>query len=257
MIISRTHRYLFVEIPNTGSTAIAKELKQHYGGERILHKHASFGEFLRTPEAKTGKYFVFACVRHPLDAAVTSYFKMRSNHRGRFTLGKLRDTPSVTKRHLELYRLAQDGAEFPAFFKELQTGVYNNSYLLLHERFDYVMRYEELQQGFSEVLRRLGIAQVQPIPVVNRTDGKSRNFWEFYTGEVRSRAMRLYWPYMRRWGYSFPAEWGKPRIHPLAEIKFVSLKTLGGAVSRLLGLGPNSRVAWAVSLRDLVRRVWS
>jgi hypothetical protein len=256
MIISRVHGYLFVEVPNTGSTAISSELTKHYGGERFLHKHATLGEFLKTPEARQGSYFVFSTVRHPLDAAVTAYFKMKSNHRGRFTSERLRHTPSVTQRHVQLFELVRTGASFPDFFRRLQTGVYNNYYLLQHHRFDYVMRYERLQNEFAEVLSRLGISQVAPIPEVNRTSGKSSQFWDCYTEEIRPRAMRLYWPYMRRWGYSFPPEWGEPQTDRIAEFKFVSTRFAGTVVNRALGLGPNSPKPWAVTLRELLRRSW-
>lgn len=257
MIISRRHRYLFVEVPNTASTAIAKELVTHYGGERVLHKHATLGEFLKTPEGRSGTYFVFSTVRHPLDAALTVYFKMKSNHKGRFTSARLRHTPSVTDRHVDQFEFTQEGGDFPAFFKKFRTSVYNNYYLLLHDRFDYVMRFERLQEDFAEVLRRIGIEQVQPIPHVNPTGGKPRDFWQFYTEEIRDQAMRLYWPYMRRWGYQFPAQWGTPRIDWMAEFKFGSTRMLASAVNRTLGLGPNSRVGWAVSFRDRLRRWWS
>jgi hypothetical protein len=248
MIIGRQHRYLFVEVPNTASTAIATELVTHYGGERFLHKHATYGEFLKTKEGRDGGYFVFSTVRNPLDAALTVYFKMKSNHKGRFTSARMRNTPSVTNRHVEQFEFTQTGADYPAYFRKFRTSVYNNYYLLQHERFDYVMRFERLQEEFAEV---------QPIPHVNRTGGKSRDFWEYYTEDVRDQAMRLYWPYMRRWGYAFPEQWGPPPEDWGAELKFRSTEALASLLNRTLGLGPNSQSRWAVSLRDGLRRFWS
>jgi hypothetical protein len=257
MIIGKTHPYLFVEVPGTGSSAIAAELVQNYGGERVLYKHATYGEFLRTPEGKRQRYFVFAGVRHPLDVALTSFSKMKTNHRGRYTSPHLRHTPSVTAKHIELFEYAQNEGDFPGWFTKSRPSIYNNFYLLLHHRFDYIIRYEELQAGFSEVLRRIGLDEVRPLPVVNRTRHKSANFWEFYTPEIRARAMRLYWPYMRRWGYAFPPEWGAPRLDPLAEIKFVTTQLAGTVASSVFGLGPNSRIKWAVELRDVARQWWA
>ena len=257
MIIGRTQKYLFVEVPNTGSSAIAAELVQNYGGERVMYKHATYGEFLRTPEGKSRRYFVFAGVRHPLDAALTGFFKMKTNHRGRYTSAKLRNTPSVTARHIELFEYAQKEGDFPGWFKESRPGVYNNFYLLLHRRFDYIIRYEDLQAGFSEVLRRVGLPEIRPLPVVNRTREKSTNFWEFYPEAIRARAMRLYWPYMRRWGYTFPPEWGAPRFDVFAETRFVTTQFAGTMASRLFGLGPNSDVKWASDLRDFARQWWA
>lgn len=257
MIIGREARYLFVEVPNTASTAIAGELSKFYGGERVLHKHATYGEFLRTPEARSGRYFVFSTVRHPLDAVLTVYFKLRSNHRGRFTNPRLRDTPSVTASHIEQFEFAQGGAEFPEYFRKYRTSVYNNYYLLLHDRFDYVMRFERLQEDFSEVLRRVGVEQVRPIPMLNKTGGKTGSFWDYYSPDIRAQAMRLYWPYMRQWGYEFPSEWGPPRTDWISELKFRSTRSLGTFLNRTAGLGPNTRSPWAVSVRDGLRRIWS
>ena len=46
MIISHRHRYLFVEVPHTGSHSIAEQLIRHYDGEPILRKHANVTQFL-------------------------------------------------------------------------------------------------------------------------------------------------------------------------------------------------------------------
>lgn len=257
MIIGRRYGYLFVEVPNTGSTAIAAELTRFYGGERLLHKHATYAEFLRTPEGRAHSYFVFSTIRNPLDATLTQYFKMRSNHRGRFTAQRLRSTPSVTPRHIALFEYVQAGGDFAGFFRRFQTGVYNNNYLLLAERMGTVMRYERLQDDFALVLRRLGITQVRPIPERNPTAGKTGSYWDYYTEEVRDRAIASYWPYMKRWGYAFPSGWGTPRTHPIAELKFISTRFAATSIALALGVGPNSHVPWLVSGRDMLRRYWS
>ena len=46
MIISDKNRYVFVEIPHTGSHSIAAELVAHYGGVRIMRKHANLTQFM-------------------------------------------------------------------------------------------------------------------------------------------------------------------------------------------------------------------
>ena len=40
MIISHKHKYVFVELPQTASSAIAKELKANYDGHEILFKQS-------------------------------------------------------------------------------------------------------------------------------------------------------------------------------------------------------------------------
>ena len=85
MIISHTHKYLFVEIPLTASYAIRHELCEYYGGVPILHKHASFPDFLQIAAPHERDYFVFATVRNPLDETVSRYCKLRCDHKGTFS----------------------------------------------------------------------------------------------------------------------------------------------------------------------------
>lgn len=70
VIISDRHRYLFVELPRTGSTAVHRELKARYDGTPILTKHATYRDFLKVATENQKRYFVFSSVRNPLDDAV-------------------------------------------------------------------------------------------------------------------------------------------------------------------------------------------
>ena len=47
MIISHRHRFVFVELPRTGSSAVRRELRELYDGVPILHKHSTYDEFRR------------------------------------------------------------------------------------------------------------------------------------------------------------------------------------------------------------------
>ena len=40
MIISHRHRYVFVKLPRTGSSAVRRELRELYDGVPILHKRS-------------------------------------------------------------------------------------------------------------------------------------------------------------------------------------------------------------------------
>jgi hypothetical protein len=85
LIISHQHRYLFVELPRTGSTAIRHELRELYDGTPILHKHSTYDEFRRQASVAELQYFVFSTVRNPLDDAVSRYFKLKTDHNLRFS----------------------------------------------------------------------------------------------------------------------------------------------------------------------------
>ena len=71
MMISHQHRYVYIEVPRTGSSAVRRELREMYDAEPILRKHATYRDFLRQASADEKTYFAFSGIRNPLDVAVT------------------------------------------------------------------------------------------------------------------------------------------------------------------------------------------
>ena len=47
MVIDRRYKFIFVELPLTATSAISKELREVYGSEPILNKHATYHKFLK------------------------------------------------------------------------------------------------------------------------------------------------------------------------------------------------------------------
>lgn len=215
MVISHVHRYVYVEVPRTGSSAVARELRENYAGEQILRKHATYRDFLRQATDDEKTYFTFSGVRNPLDVAVTRYVHLKGNAKDHFT-----DTHHVTIRNslasrLErrIYRWVQEkDADFTAFLRRWYLLPWDTWTSLDHKRMDFVIRFEHLVDDFADVLRRIGLEPVRPLPVVNVTPGKDRHFTEYYTPAARKRAAWVFGPYMEEWGYAFPADWGRVRV---------------------------------------------
>jgi hypothetical protein len=215
MIISHIRKYLFVEIPHTGTTAISRELCDLYEGKRILRKHAYYPDFLEVASAEEKAYFVFAGVRNPLDEVVTRYFKLKTNHSGVYTnpSRRIQHGGHITPAGLRRYRFAKaSNADFAAYFLRFYRLPFTNLCNISRQTFDFVLRFENLQQDFSKVLGLLGVEQERPLPVVNKTADRERDFWSYYTADVRERAIRVFGPFMMLWGYEFPAEWGDVSI---------------------------------------------
>jgi hypothetical protein len=209
MIISHKHRYLFIEIPLTASWAIRHELVEHYDGEPILHKHASYPEFRRKANPEELDYFVFATVRNPLDKAVSRYCKYQTNHKGTFSDPKMVAGLRAEQLDVKKFEFVQSThADFPTYFRRYHHRPFSDMIELSAHRLDYVIRYESLQEGFTEVLDRLGLEQVAPIPMMNRTKNKRRDFTSYYTSEIVGQTKRIFGPAMKKWDYQFPAEWG-------------------------------------------------
>jgi hypothetical protein len=215
MIISHQYKYVFVEYPRTGTTAVSKELCENYAGKRILRKHSTYQEFLKvaTPEEK--KYFVFASVRNPLDDAVSHYFKLKTDHGERYTnREKVRNGKRLSEiMDAYLFRyLQKKDMDFPTYFRRFYVIPYNTWSTISIKRYDYIMRFENLTDDFANVLKKLGITPVRPLPHRNVTGERKKEYWMYYTPEIIPRARRIFGPFLKQWGYEFPKEWGEQPI---------------------------------------------
>jgi hypothetical protein len=215
MIISHTHRYVYVEVPRTGSSAVSAELRESYDGIPILRKHATYRDFLRQATDDEKTYFAFSGVRNPLDVAVTRYVHVRANSKQHFS-----DPHQVALRNSIASRLERrvyawvqkHDATFEEFLERWYVVPYDTWTSLDHRRMDFIIRFETLADDFAEALRRIGLTPVRPLPLVNATPERDRDFVSYYTAKARKRAIWVFGPYMEDWGYTFPAEWGSPSV---------------------------------------------
>lgn len=214
MIVSHQHRYVFVEVPHTGSMAISKELRENYGGEQILRKHATYRDFLRqaTPDQKS--YFAFAAVRNPLDLAVSRYFRMKM--KARPVMGNAewiaRHGSVAQKMDLRVDQwIERTDATFEQFLLRWYRLPFDSWTSLDQRRYNAVLRFETLAADFEKTLRTMAIEPARPLPATNVTPGRERNWLQYYTPAARHRAIWVFGPYMKQWGYSFPDEWGNVR----------------------------------------------
>jgi Sulfotransferase family len=224
VVISHEHRYVFVELTHTASAAIRAELCQHYAGEPILAEHSTYRDFLKVATEEEKDYFVFSCVRNPMDIAVTKYFKHKTGH-------KYRNPSAPTTRrsnaighvlHRRIGRFVRDGgADFETFFLRLFRLPYNSWACLDHRKFDFVIRFENIEADFEGVLRRIGIEPVRTLPRTNSTREREKDFLTYYRSpRVIERAKRVFAIYMEEWGYEFPESWGAVRISRRDRVAF-------------------------------------
>ena len=135
------------------------------------------------------------------------YQRYRTDHKGRYSQRRRH----VSASDVELFEwVRRTGADFPAFFQHVYRWPipYDNFSSEAHDRFGYVMRFENLTADFGKVLDLLGIPAKRSLPVVNATAEKGKEFASYYPPEIVPRAKWIFGPFMRRWGYAFPAEWG-------------------------------------------------
>lgn len=222
MVISHKYRYLFIELPKTGSSAIHHELIKKYEGKRILQKHSLYHHFLRVASPEEKRYFVFSTIRNPLDETVSRYFGYKMD----WQLG-FRNLKAANRRHLvsryherRYSYIHENEADFPAYFRRFCRLPYSNASSLAHDRFDFILRFEHLANDFEELLQILNIAQIRPLPRENVTPGRSEDFLSYYVPSIRERARYVFGPFMNRWGYEFPDEWGDSTVSRFAWYNF-------------------------------------
>ncbi len=215
MIVSDKNRYVFVEVPHTGSTAVSRELGRSYDGVYRARKHATYRDFLRTASPEQRRYLAFAAVRNPLDVAVSRYFLMKM--KSRRELGD----PAFVARHGSVaqkmdYRIEQwverTDADFERFLLTWYRLPFDSWTSLDKDRYGKVLRFESLDTDFGEVLTMIGLERAGPLPVANETPGRERDFISYYTPKAMKRAIWVFGPYMEEWGYSFPREWANARV---------------------------------------------
>jgi Sulfotransferase family len=224
-VYSTRYRYIFFANPQTASKAIAKTLHEALeglpipereitrDGELVAKKHHATWRQLQEAglmsREQLDQLFKFTTVRNPYDLLVSRYLKRK----GRFV-----NEP-------EKYRWAQDNPKIKASMEAAQELPFTEwlaAQLKRHkdkdktvkgpleylDHADYVIRFEALQQGFDEVLKRLGIDE--PIAIISenvtteRAQGSvKRHYTEFYDEASRELVAKVYAPIIERFDYRF------------------------------------------------------
>jgi hypothetical protein len=227
MIVSHKHKFLFIEIPLTASWAIHHELCQNFGGQPILHKHATYSEFLNHATDEELDYFVFATVRNPLDKIVSTYYKLKNDQKSVFSNVNSLPQGIVDFSDLNKYQYIKSyGIDFENYFRRFYKMPYSDMIDLSSKYLNYAIRYENIQQDFTNLLMKLGMEQIQPLPRTNETPGKSKDFLACYTAGIIPQAKRVCGPFMKKWDYQFPESWGSNQISPVYDIEYKSLNKL-------------------------------
>ena len=221
MVISERYKYLFIQVPQTACSAIAKELVENYQGALILRKHSNYWDFNRIATEEQKQYFIFCGVRNPLDSVVSTYVKHKTNHKGGYTDPKRLKAYGgwVTKRELEMFKFIRNKTHsFEEFLKRFYRQAYTNNADINRPYCDFVIRYENLNDDFSLLIKKIGLEQRRLLPTLNTTEGK-QSYLKYFANESTQRyAVRIFGPFMRQWNYEFPANW------PLINSGYIALK---------------------------------
>ncbi len=235
MIISHKYKYLFIELPRTGSTAISAELIKYYGGKSILKKHSQFSSFLKIATKEEKKYFVFSCIRNPLDRTVSLYFHLDK------TLESLNRRIKEESRLIKklFYRISyyhfkrrntyinRYNADFSKYFLKFYKTPYIDWSIIDHQSFDFIIRFENLQDDFNLFLKTRRITQIRKLPIINKTANRQKNFQHYFNDNAKQRAKKIFLPFIKKTNYMYniPEEWGvyKPSNIEMLKFKIVTV----------------------------------
>lgn len=241
MIISHRHRYVFIELPRTGSSTINQELRKNYDGQWLLGKHSTYHDFLRVASPDERSYFAFSGIRNPLDVTVSRYAQVLTDARERFSNEDKRRKRTSLPEKVEnrVYDwVHRNNADFEAFLLHWYWLPYDTWSSMDHHKLDFVIRFEWLDGDFAEALRLIGLQPVRELPARNVTSGRSRDLDDYYTPAARRRAAWVFGPYMQEWGYAFPDSWGDVSVPAWSEAALRLLRLYRGAYWRFLRRAP-------------------
>ena len=232
MVISHKYKYLYIAVPRTGSNSISEELCRFYGGEPLLKYHSNYFEFARQCSEEERNYFVFCSVRNPLDDAVSLYVKFMTDHDNAYSVEQYRLDKGgyMSRRRINLYQyLMNEDSSFLIFLKkfyDFRNFPYTSNTDINAAHCDAVIRFENMEQDFDVILKKLKIEKKRSLPKKNVTFNK-KSFIDYYSDrQMKSLAVRIFGPAMREWGYSFPDDWNAGKCGFIDRIRYRLMKKL-------------------------------
>jgi hypothetical protein len=223
-ILCRDIGLLLLQAPHTGSTSLGTLLRTELGGEMLVEgrirdargrlvlrqKHQTLAQLMAagliTPEQRQDLLVVVG-VRNPFDLVFTEYARNREAGAISTPQRLLRRVPGLSRDF--------SAADFERFVRRrYEPGLV---YRLAGRRpfvpidwtagADHVIRFERLQEGFDEALRKVGVVGAHRLPHRNPTAGRrARDYRRVYSPRARAIVARAYADALATHGYTFDAE---------------------------------------------------
>jgi hypothetical protein len=219
VVISNKNKFVFVELPQTATTAIAKELCENYGCECFLGKHSTYSEYFKAASEEQKKYKTIGSIRNPADLTVSMFFKYKDdkNYKESYSKGSTskKHYGSFLRKILSVYRnkgrwefITKNNASFEEYFLKFYKLPYSNWSIMHHKEFDYIIRFENLNEDYKSIFSAVGVPIHRDLPKTNNTVKKEKDFWSYYESKkAKKRAKFVFGPFMRYWHYEFPESW--------------------------------------------------
>ncbi len=223
MIVSHSHKFIFIKSTKTAGTSIEAALSQHCSGDDVVtelgdyrHNRDDNGNWVHRAMNSSGfeqeepalsvrsklgpevwsTYFKFSITRNPWDRAVSSFswHNRRAVKPKEGLMGKL----GLSRNEMEATRAA-----FAEFVRNgLKT---NDRFYVIDDELcvDYVIRYEDLQEGYDEVCRRIGVPRTELPRLKSGIRDAARHYSAYFDDETRELVRRRHAHDLRLFGYAF------------------------------------------------------
>lgn len=225
MIISHSHKFIFIKSRKTAGTSLEAALSAYCDGDdvvtplgdykhnrdetgRFIHHSLNAGDFEQHDEALTirsrlpleqwSSYYKFSIARNPWDKVVSEFF-----------WDKRQDPALHPRKRFYHYlgvpfdELAHTRKLFSAFVRNYRNT--NDRFYLIDAELcvDFVIRYERLAEDFAQVCERIGVT-VPSLPSLKAGIRKEkRHYSDYYDDESAARVAECHGNDIRLFGYRF------------------------------------------------------
>jgi len=215
MLISHTHRFIFIHVDKAAGTSLQAALQPHaepVADSRLRKRLAKLGPLCRIggifrtvqfgehvgastvkrclPPERYDSYFKFAFVRNPWDRLVSRYHYLAN---------------TVSHRHNPTVKAMADFSEYARWeMARANALIHQHNYLCDNEGeliVDFVGRFESLHEDFAKISERLELTA--SLPHLNSTGRNS--YRDYYDASLRDEVGRFFAKDIELFGYRFDA----------------------------------------------------
>jgi hypothetical protein len=208
MLISTSHKFIFIHIPKTAGTSIRSVLnkhaaqtnkvmqKVHQKNKMIKSEHIGASDIKHILEGNLWKkYFKFAFVRNPWEIMLSHYLYF-SNRKG-WSLLHQRAKKLTFNKFIDWYFLRAPKVNYNKGFRrgfEYFIEINNEQVL------DFIGKFENLKEDFASICKKLNIQEID-LPIKNKSDHKHYNF--YYNDHAKRLVKNAFEKHLDYFKYTF------------------------------------------------------
>ena len=185
-MISHKHKFIFIEVPKTGTTTICSILSDNFDAVQP-YKHLDIVQYKEKFPKETSSYFKFSFVRNPWSRVVSLYYRNE---------GIQKKNEMTFVEFVDWIQLATDTCTYPTPKKNMIDFFKIDNEL----KIDFIGKFENLQQDFNIVCDKIGISH-QKLPHKNKS--KHKHYTEYYDDETREIVAEKCAKDIEYFGYKF------------------------------------------------------